>query len=121
MRSVAEWIAKHDDQKVPPRVRQRIFDAYEGVCQLSRRKIAIGDQWDLDHIKALWRGGQHRESNLHPVLKKPHRTKSARERNEQAHCDRMRQKHLGIYPKSIAKIPSRKFQTTRPAAERSRP
>jgi 5-methylcytosine-specific restriction enzyme A len=113
MRSVPEWIAKHDDQKVPPHVRMRIFDAYDGICQLSGRRIRPGDAWDLDHIKAIWKGGAHRESNLWPVLKQPHRVKSATERRDQGHCDRMRQKHLGIYPKSVFKIPSRPFQNKR--------
>lgn len=113
MRSVDEWIAKHDDQAIPPRVRLRVFEQYGGVCQLSQRKIMAGDAWDLDHVKALWRGGEHRESNLHPVLKQPHREKSAEEQSIQAKCDRIRKKHLGIFPKSKAKIKSRGFDRTR--------
>lgn len=72
-----------------------------------------GEAWDLDHKKALWRGGEHRESNLHPVLKQPHREKSAEEQSIQAKCDRTRQKHLGIYPKSKASLKSRGFASTR--------
>lgn len=96
MRSVDEWIGKNDDATVPPRVRLRVFERYNGICQLSQRKIMAGDAWDLDHVKALWRGGEHRESNLHPVLKQPHREKSAEEQSIQAKCDRIRKKHLGI-------------------------
>ena len=79
MRSVPEWIGRTDDEKVPPRVRLRLFEQYGGICQLSKRKIMAGEAWDLDHIKAIWRGGQHREANLWPVLKQPHREKSAEE------------------------------------------
>lgn len=109
MRSVGEWIAKNDDQAIPPRVRLRVFARYEGICQLSKRRIAAGEAWDLDHIKALWRGGEHRESNLHPVLKTPHRVKSAEEQSIQAKCDRIAKKHLGIWPKSRSPLRSRGF------------
>ncbi|MEI3853595.1 MULTISPECIES: hypothetical protein [unclassified Ensifer] len=47
--SVTEWIGKTDDEKVPPRVRLRLFEQYGGVCQLSGRKIMAGEAWDLDH------------------------------------------------------------------------
>lgn len=100
MRSVDEWIGKNDDAAIPPRVRLRVFEKFGGICQLSNRKIMAGEAWDLDHIKALWRGGEHRESNLHPVLKQPHREKSAEEQSIQAKCDRIRKKHLGIREKA---------------------
>ena len=110
MRSVDEWVAKHDDQAVPPRVRLRIFNRYGGICQLSTRKIMAGDAWDLDHIKALWLGGEHRESNLHPVLRQKHREKSAHEQKLQAKTDRIAKKHHGIrtekrngFPKHLKK------------------
>jgi len=113
MRSTEEWIGKTDDTAIPPRVRLRVFEKYGGICQLSNRKILAGDQWDLDHIKALWRGGEHRESNLHPVLRESHREKSSEEQSIQAKCDRIRKKHLGIWPSSKAKIRSAGFGKTR--------
>lgn len=99
MRSVEEWIGKNDDAAIPPRVRLRVFERFNGVCQLSQRKIMAGDAWDLDHIRALWRGGEHRESNLHPVLKQPHREKSAEEQSIQAKCDRIKKKHFNMLTK----------------------
>lgn len=110
MRSVPEWVAKHDDQAIPPKVQLRVFAKYAGICQLSKRKIAAGEPWELDHIKALWRGGEHRESNLQPVLKAPHREKSSEEQSIQAKCDRIAKKHLGIWPKSPSPLKSRGFQ-----------
>lgn len=112
-RSVPEWVATHDDQSIPPRVRLRLFERYAGICQLSQRKIMPGDQWDLDHIKALWRGGEHREDNLHPVLRASHREKSSEEQTIQAKCDRIRKKHLGIHPKSKVKLKSAGFRKSR--------
>lgn len=113
MRTVEEWIGKHDDQAIPPRVKLRVFAKYDGICQLSKRKIMPGDEWQIDHIVALWRGGQHRESNFQPVLKPPHQEKSSEEQSVQAKCDRTRKKHLGIWPKSKAKIRDGGFRKTR--------
>jgi len=115
LRTVPDWVGRSDDEKIPPRVRLRIFERFGGVCQLSGRKIMPGDEWDLDHIKALWRGGRHSEDNLHPVLREKHREKSAAEQSEQAKADRIRKKHLGIWPESRAKIKSRGFDKTRSA------
>ena len=38
-RAVPEWIGATPDTKVPERVRLRVFNAYGGVCYLSKRKI----------------------------------------------------------------------------------
>lgn len=96
MRAGEEWIGKHDDQAVPPRVRLRIFERHNGVCHLSGRKIAPGDKWELEHIKALCNGGEHRESNMAPALSTAHKAKTADDRKEKAKTDRIRKRHLGI-------------------------
>lgn len=113
MRSVEEWIGKNDDAAIPPRVRLRVFEKFGGVCQLSGRKIMAGESWQVDHIKALWRGGEHRETNLQPVLADSHREKSSQEQSEQAKADRIRKKHLGLWPSSKAPLRSRGFAKTR--------
>lgn len=101
-RAVDEWIGKSDDTPVPPRVRVRVFDAYGGRCYLSGRKIMPGDQWDLDHKRALCNGGENRESNLAPVLRVEHRKKTADDVKIRAKADRVRKKHLGIWkPKTV--------------------
>jgi len=77
MRTVAEWIAKHDDQAVPPRVRLRILEKYGRRCACGcGRQIATGEPWQLDHITALANGGKHRESNMHPLLTEHHKRKT---------------------------------------------
>ncbi len=76
-RSVNEWIGKTPDSKVPDHVRDRIFEAHGRRCHISGRIIRPGEPWDLDHVKALINGGEHRESNLAPALRDKHREKTA--------------------------------------------
>lgn len=101
-RSVEEWIGSSPDAKVPPRVRLRIFERYEGRCYLSGRKIAAGEPWELEHVKALCNGGEHRESNLAPALKDKHREKTAADVREKSLIRRIQKKAAGIKkPRSI--------------------
>ena len=95
-RSVDEWIGATPDSPVPPRVRVRIFDRHGGICHVSGRKIRAGEPWDLDHVVALCNGGEHRESNLAPVLRDKHRQKTRIDISDKTKVSRVRQKHLGI-------------------------
>jgi 5-methylcytosine-specific restriction endonuclease McrA len=96
MRSVEEWKGKTDDAAIPDRVRLRVFARHNGICRLSGRRIQAWDHWDIDHVVALANGGEHRESNLVPVLRGKHREKTARDVAEKAKNDRIRKRHLGI-------------------------
>jgi 5-methylcytosine-specific restriction protein A len=107
-RAVEEWIGKTDDTPVPPRVRLRIFDHHDGRCYLSGVKIRPGEKWDMEHIKALCNGGEHRESNMAPALVSAHKAKTKADRAEKKKVDAMRKKHLGIRAKRRT-IPGRKF------------
>lgn len=108
-RSIAEWIAKHDDTNAPPRVRLRVYEAHNGICWLSKRKIEAGEKWELHHKVALIEGGENRESNLAPVLVAPHKAETKRQMAKKKKVNRTRKKHLGIAaPKQ--KIPSPGFQ-----------
>lgn len=112
-RSVGPWIGKHDDEKVPVRVRLRVFEAYGGRCWLSGRKIMPGMAWDLDHKVALINGGRHEEANLAPALKDAHQAKTALDVAIKAKVARQKAKHLGIYPKPVRRLQGRGFQRTR--------
>jgi len=105
-RSVPEWIGATDDAKVPRAVRARIFQKHGGRCHISKALIRAGDEWDLEHIRplAMARPGEnlHRESNLAPALKAPHREKTAAEATERAKADRIHAKHFGYFPESRA-------------------
>lgn len=110
-RSTDEWIGKTANAPVPPRVRLRVFDRYDGVCYLSGRKIMPGEGWDLEHIVALCNGGEHRESNMAPALRSPHREKTAADVRQKSVDRRKRMKHLGISRKK-RKMGYRKFDGT---------
>lgn len=107
-RSVAEWVGKTPNTAIPPRVRARVFVAHGGVCALSGRKIVPGDEWHVDHDKPLCMGGEHRESNLRPVLAAEHRRKTAGEVRAKAKADRVRAKHIGAKAPPRAVIPGSK-------------
>lgn len=96
-RATPEWIGSSPDAKVPPRVRARIFLAHDGRCHRTGRRIMPSDAWQLDHVVALCNGGQHRESNMAPILAgKPHREKTAEDVAEKSKVARVRAKHLGL-------------------------
>lgn len=95
-RATKEWIGRADDSKAPPRVRLRIFRAHDGICYLSKRKIAAGEKWELHHIKALIEGGENRERNLAPVLVGPHKAETKRQVAIKTKTDAMAMRHHGI-------------------------
>lgn len=118
-RSVPEWIGRTDDAKVPGHVRMRIFLAHEGKCHITGRKIMPADYWDLEHKIALCNGGEHRESNMAPALRDPHRIKTRADVKQKAKVDRLRKRHMGIKkPRTIRAW--RKFDRTLVFAERDR-
>jgi 5-methylcytosine-specific restriction protein A len=107
---VAEWRGATPDTPVPKRVKLRVLLRYGGKCHRSGHKFRAGDLIEFDHIIALCNGGENREKNLAPILAgKPHREKTAQDVAERAHVDRVRAKHLGLWPRG-QKIQSRGFQ-----------
>jgi 5-methylcytosine-specific restriction protein A len=96
-RSVPEWIGKTADDGIPGRVMLRMFDRCGGICQCGcNRKIRAGEGWVADHIVALINGGQHRESNLQPLLTEHHKIKTRSDVAIKSKVARIRAKHLGI-------------------------
>lgn len=99
-RTVPEWSAKTDDAGIPPRVRLRVFDRFGGVCQCGcTRKITAGEAWDCDHIVALINGGEHRESNLRPLITAHHKDKTREDVAEKSRVYQRRASHLGVAKK----------------------
>lgn len=107
-RSVPEWLGKTPDAAIPQRVRLRVFERYSGICQETFRKITPADKWDCDHEIALANGGEHRESNLRPVLREAHRAKTKDDVALKAKIARVKAKHTGAKTPSRNKIPGSK-------------
>lgn len=99
-RSTPEWVATHDDQAIPPRVRLRLFERAGGRCAHCGRKIGPADKWQADHVIALANGGRHAESNLQPLCPFCHASKTAEDVAFKKKSARIRARHLGIRPPS---------------------
>lgn len=95
-RKVKEWVGPNPDSPVPPRVRVRVFEAHDGICYLSGRKITAADKWEIEHMQALSLGGLNVESNLAPALVEPHKKKTAIDRKIKKKNDSVRKRHLGL-------------------------
>lgn len=112
-RSLPEWIGSSPDAKVPDYVRDRIFARAGKRCHISGRPIWPGDAWEVEHVKPLSMGGEHRESNMAPALVEPHREKTSAEASEREKADRIRRKHEGTWPRTRTPLRGRGFASTR--------
>ena len=90
-------------------MRIRIFDRAQGVCHLCGVKIAVGEAWEADHVKALWCGGEDDERNMAPAHVDCHATKSRGDAAPKAKADRQRANHIGATHPPAKKIESRGF------------
>lgn len=107
-RSVPEWIGKTDDEAIPLRVRIRVFERYHAHCYRSGRPIRVGDRWALDHIIALANGGQHRETNLAPILLDSHKAKTKEDLALKSKIYRKKTAFLGLKKRKWRPIPGSK-------------
>ncbi len=119
-RSITEWIARSDDEKIPDRVKVRVFLRYDGKCQCGcNRAIRPGETWQCDHKRALINGGMHREMNLQPLLTEHHKNKTKDDVAEKSRTYEKRKANLGIKkPRSITRW--RKFNSMPVFASRER-
>jgi 5-methylcytosine-specific restriction endonuclease McrA len=102
-RALKEWVGKTPDTKIPNRVRQRVYDRFNGICHICKGNTK-GKKWHVDHVKALIKdipGEPHgnRESNLAPAHDICNLRKAAEETAEKAAVDRIKQKHSGARQK----------------------
>src|SRR5262245_5113897 len=97
MRSTLEWIGKTDDAQPPDRVRMRVFVHYKGRCQCGcDRLIYVGEPWELEHRIALINGGQNIESNLIPLLREHHKSKTKTDLARKAKIYAIQKRHYGV-------------------------
>lgn len=95
-RSTKEWVGASDDTPAPPRVRLRVFLAFDGICQCGCSTKIANKPWQLDHKVALINGGQNRESNFHPLLEEHHKLKTRADVAAKSVTYKKRLKHYGV-------------------------
>lgn len=98
-RSLPEWSGKNADTPIPPRVKVRIFDKYNGKCAHCGRSIHGRLLACFDHIKALIKGGSNTESNIQLLCSECHAGKTRQDTHEKSVVYRKRIRHLGFKPK----------------------
>jgi 5-methylcytosine-specific restriction protein A len=96
MRSVDEWIGKSDDTQIPLRVRIRVLLRGNRGCAHCGRTIRTGDKWQCDHIRALIRGGENRESNLQALCDPCHKAKTNTDIRDKSIVYKKQLAHYGL-------------------------
>jgi 5-methylcytosine-specific restriction protein A len=96
VRSVDEWVAKNDDQAIPPNVRDRVWTRADGKCAICTRTIDEKLRPAIDHKIALVNGGKHAESNLQLLCVPCHQKKTKADVAEKSTVYRKRMKDRGL-------------------------
>jgi 5-methylcytosine-specific restriction protein A len=118
-RSIPEWIAKHDDAGIPPRVRDRVARRSNDCCVVCKREVGGKLRAENDHIVPLILGGQHRETNMQLLCHECHGAKTKLDVKLKAKVAGSRKRKLGIKkPRTIRAW--RKFDGTPVYAARDR-
>ncbi len=89
--------------------RVRIFDINKGMCHLCGMKIRVGEKWDIEHLVPWELTRDDSDDNIRPAHQSCHKVKTKSDVTEIRKADRIRAKHIGAWPRSKAKIPSRGF------------
>ena len=101
-RTTNEWIGRTDDEAIPPRVKVRIFQAFDGRCSHCTLLIVGKLRPAYDHTIALINGGENRESNVSLLCMPCHALKTKADVAEKAKVARVRKRHIGLKkPRSI--------------------
>lgn len=90
--------------------RAAIFRDNDGVCHICTRKIAAGEPWQVEHVKARGLQGPDTDDNLRPAHVDCHAGKTRKDRAIMADADRALLRHVGLKPKPKQKIRSRGFE-----------
>jgi len=103
-RKVPEWIGKTPDTQVPNRVRVRVFEFFDGICQLCTAPILLAKDYRADHRVALINGGENRETNLQPTHLWCHEAKTRQDVAFKAKTYKARRKRIvGRKPRTMTR------------------
>ena len=84
-----------------PHQRTRFFKEKGGICHICKRKIQVGEAWDIEHIIPLAISEDDSDENKAPAHSKCHKAKTRKDKSDIAKCNRGRAKHIGAWkPKS---------------------
>ena len=72
----------------PARV-ARVFAAHDGRCHVCKRKLRAGDDYEIDHVLALAKGGADDDSNLAPCCAGCHTIKTGGDVSDAAKSKRV--------------------------------
>lgn len=72
----------------PQRV-ARIFAAHDGRCHVCKRKLRAGDDYEIDHVVALAKGGTDDDSNCAPCCTGCHLIKTGDDVSDAAKSKRV--------------------------------
>lgn len=90
------WVARHDDQAIPPRVKLRLFERAEKRCQVCTGLIIGKLTPEYDHKVAIINGGEHAEHNLQVLCSECHKVKTRADVAEKSVMARKKIKASGI-------------------------
>lgn len=94
--------------------RLEIWTRANGHCEACSAKLKVGEG-EYDHRIAQGYGGENTVENGQLLCRQCHKGKTGRDKATTEKVKRMRDKHLGVFPPSKAKIRSRGFDSTRGA------
>lgn len=92
--------------------RLEIWTRANGHCEKCKAKMKVGEG-EYDHIIAQGYGGENTVENGQLLCNPCHKGKTGIDKGITEKVKRIRDKHLGIYPRSKAKIANRGFASTR--------
>ncbi len=95
-RELDEWIGRTHDSAIPPRVRDRIYEKFGGICQHCTLPIKGKLRPTIDHTVALINGGENRENNMSLLCVPCHQRKTKADVGEKSTVYRKRLKDRGI-------------------------
>lgn len=101
MRTVKEWIAKHDDQAMPRPAKRRIVLRQDGYCfGPCHRKFDEKLKPEFHHVPSLESGkGQHRETMIEAWCPDCHGVETAMQATARARTNSIIDKRYGIKTK----------------------
>jgi 5-methylcytosine-specific restriction endonuclease McrA len=92
--------------------RLEIWNRAAGHCEKCQAKLKVGEG-EYDHIIAQGYGGDNTTENGQLLCRQCHGTKTGIDKGITEKVKRIRDKHLGVFPPSKAKLRGRGFASTR--------